>query len=74
MESIHEFIFSFLVSILSSLFSFSFFREELEFKTKRIEMERREFESLFFSYRGGMSFFRTTTETVDEDEDFSVLV
>jgi WASH complex subunit 7 len=47
-------------------------REELEFKRRRIAIERREFEALYYAYRGGRSFFREAAE--DEDEDFSALV
>ena len=47
-------------------------REELEFKRRRAAAERREFESLFYAFRGGRSFFRETE--ADEDEDFSALV
>ena len=42
-------------------------RDELDFKRRRILTERKEFEALFFAYRGARTFFRE--EELDEDED-----
>ena len=47
-------------------------REELEFKVRRVNVEKREFEALFYAFSGGRSFFRE--HEADEDEDFSTLV
>ena len=47
-------------------------REELEFKRRRVGVEKREFEALFYAFSGGRSFFRE--HNADEDEDFSTLV
>jgi len=51
-------------------------RDELEFKRKRIAADRREFEALFFAYRGARTFFRDAdtgkggdSGTKDDDED-----
>jgi WASH complex subunit 7 len=42
-------------------------REELEFKARRIQSEQREFESLFFAFRGARSFFRAESEDDGDD-------
>jgi WASH complex subunit 7 len=47
-------------------------REELEFKVRRVNVEKREFEALFYAFSGGRSFF--AVHEADEDEDFSTLV
>lgn len=48
-------------------------REELEFKRRRILVERREFEALYFAYRGARTFFRVDDED-DDDEAIALQV
>lgn len=47
-------------------------REELEFKRRRVLADRREFDSLFFAYRGARTFFRPQEEGRDDDEDDAI--
>jgi WASH complex subunit 7/WASH complex subunit 7, C-terminal/WASH complex subunit 7, N-terminal len=47
-------------------------REELDFRRKRILAESKEFEALYYSYRGSRTFFRDAHGTVagaDDDDD-----
>lgn len=48
-------------------------RDELEFKAKRIMAERREFEALYFAFRGARTFFRQESEDDGEDAIASVV-
>jgi WASH complex subunit 7 len=42
-------------------------RDELEFKIRRAQTESKEFEGLFYAYRGARNFFRQESEDDDDD-------
>jgi len=49
-------------------------REELEFKRRRIATERREFEALYYAYRGARTFFREEAGEDDDDDAIALQV
>lgn len=48
-------------------------REELEFKARRAGAESREFEALYYTYKGARNFFRAEAED-DDDEAIATQV